>query len=955
MWRRIALSSLSIGLLLVLGLSGHVAAQTGHTFGEITGRVVDAEGGVLPGVVVTLSGAAIMGEHTAVTNERGVYRFPAVPPGVCTLRFQLAGFSTFVREGLVVAVRSTMTQNVTLALAALEETVTVSGASPVVDVESAKTGQRLDAETLEAVPTSRSAFGTVPMLPGVVAGSHDVGGLSAADFTSMGTHGQEGYNFNFMGVVADSFQGNGAMYYLDYNSIQEISVDTAGMGADVGGGGGANINIIPKSGSNEFSGSAYFNGTGKNLAWSNVDDSVRARGIVGEGSLPLRVTDIQGDAGGPLKRDRVWLYGSVRDFTLYESIDGYPTDHLSRVRNYTFRGDVQLNQANHLTVFYPPNYKLLPNRFAAFNRPPESTIHQMSPKHLVNATWTSVATDRTMFEIGGSVYVQRINRNYSDEWHALSQPLPTFQDLTTDVFSGAHDSGVQLQFNDRFQVKAALTHYRDGWLRGNHQIKTGTEFSLGRTNETAERFGDTTFRFRNGVPDSIQVFNTPVVTETSARSVSAFVQDRISYNRVTLNIGLRYSFYDGWLPEQEGGGGQWVPKETFRRLEPAFAWSNFAPRAGVILRLTADGRNLIKANYGRYYDHLYNGHFSLLNPNVGRSIATYRWFGDLNGNGVANAGEYDPQALSVFVARRNSIDPDLQQPKTDEMTFAYERELVPNVGLNVSWIQRWYGDNWADVNVGVPLEAYTPVDISDPGPDNITGTADDRTITMFNRSVAFLGEDAFHRQTVPGGTNYKGLELTVNKHMANRWQMMGSYVWSRHEGPITSQASLSGVRSLPDPNNPNVQIHSQGRAANDQPHAFKLAASYQGPWGLGLGANLQVLSGLPRDRTVQGSLTQGTTTVRAEPRGTYRQDTIKLLSLKLDKHVGLPKGIRLSGFVEIHNLLNSSAASDFGSLTRGFASQAALEAASRGTTSYFGRVTTILAPRIAKFGARLTF
>ncbi|MBI2834079.1 MAG: carboxypeptidase regulatory-like domain-containing protein, partial [Acidobacteria bacterium] len=451
--KRASLSSLGIVILLVLGIGRSVAAQTGHTFGEVTGKVTDAQGAVLPGVTVTLSGPAIMGEETAVTNEYGMYRFPAVPPGVCTLTFALPGFKTFVRDGLTVAVRRTLTQNVALDIATVEETVTVSGAAPVVDAESAKMGERLDAQLLAAVPTARSSFGTVTLLPGMVLGYQDVAGLKAADFTGMAAHGQEGYNFNFMGVVADSFQGNGAMYYIDYNAVQEISVDTAGMGAEVGGGGGANINIIPKSGSNQFRASAFFTGTGKNVAWNNVDDRLRRLGIRGRGSLPLRVYDTQFDAGGPIRHDRVWWYASFRDFVNYESIAGFPIEHKSRVRNYTFRGDIKLSQKNHLTVFYPPNYKLLPNRFAAFNLPPESTIHQMSPKHLVNGTLTSVLTENSMLEVGGSFYIQRINRVYADEWHALSQPISASQDLARNVFWGAHTSGVQLQYNNRLQMK----------------------------------------------------------------------------------------------------------------------------------------------------------------------------------------------------------------------------------------------------------------------------------------------------------------------------------------------------------------------------------------------------------------------------------------------------------------------------------------------------------------------
>src|SRR5262245_45868651 len=202
-------------------------------FGELVGKVTDDQGGVLPGVTVTLSGPAAMGSPTTVSNEQGRYRFPAVNSGTYTLKFELAGFAPLVREGIVVPVRQTITVDAAMKLASLQETVTVSGSSPTVDVENTKVGARLDHEILTSVPTSRSIFGATTVLPGMTMGRQDPGGLTSATSTGMVAHGASNNNLNYYGVTADTPQNYGSMSYGDFGSFEEISIDTAAMGAEV--------------------------------------------------------------------------------------------------------------------------------------------------------------------------------------------------------------------------------------------------------------------------------------------------------------------------------------------------------------------------------------------------------------------------------------------------------------------------------------------------------------------------------------------------------------------------------------------------------------------------------------------------------------------------------------------------------------------------------------------------
>ena len=738
------------------------------------------------------------------------------------------------------------------------------------------------------------------------------------------------------------------------------------MGAEIGGGGGANINIIPKSGSNTAKGGVYFSRTGKGLAADNVDDTLRAQGITA-GTRLLRLNDVNTDAGGPFVRDRLWWFGSFRNYTTFEQVIGFPKDFESNLRKYTTRVNTLITQNHQLSGFWTFNRKLQPNRNGDATQPsPISTWNQESPKNLFNANYTSVLGQNTFLEVSSSYFHMHWPTTYSDEFFALpdgaclafacaaSMKSPSLQDVTGGVFAGPDPQGEHIRDAYRAQTNVGLTRYVDGILGASHQVKSGFENWYGWGGEQFDVFGDTRFRFRNGAPSEIAVYNTPLEQKTHMRNVAAFVQDRISYPRVTFNLGLRWSYYDGYLPEQTGGGGRWFPLTTYSQLDAAYNWNAFAPRTSVVYKLSGDGRNVAKASYSRYYDVMYTGEFAdVINPNLIRSgktssfgVATYTWFGDLNGNGRLDANEYNPTPLSTFSPRSNSIDPNLRNPKTDEITLGYERELTNNVAFSALWLQRWFNDQTVDSNVGIPASAYAARAFIDPGPDNIVSTADDRQVTFYDVTAAYRGKDAFLHINFPGTQRYKGLELSVTKRMSNRWQMSGSYVWSRLDGELVT-----------DPNNPNEQVDSVrlGRLANDQPHAFKLIGSYQAPLGFNFGANFQVISGLPRDRTLSAPLAQGSATYRVEQRGTYRADTLSLLSLKADKTFRFHAHARVSLFAELHNVLNSNAAqSSFGTLTQSYASQTAFDVR-RSLDSYFGRVQEILAPRIAKLGLKFEF
>jgi hypothetical protein len=980
---------------------GSAAAQTGQMFGELVGKVTDDQGAVLPGVTVTLSGSAVMGTPTATTGPTGQYRFPAVNTGTYTLKFELAGFAPLVREGIVVPVRQTITVDASLKLAALQETVTVSGSSPTVDVENTKVGARLSQDILTDVPTSRTIFGSTTVLPGMTMARQDPGGLNAATSTDMVAHGATHYNLNYYGVTADTPLNIGSMYYMDFGSAEEISVDTAALGAEVGGGGGANINVVPKSGSNTLRGDALYSITGrgywKGLSSSNVTPALRAQGVT-DPSLQ-KLYDVNADAGGPIMKDRLWWFGSFRNYHTIEATPNYTTVNpdgsltnpfVSNLRNFTASGKYQFNRNNQLSAFWTYNKKYQPNRNAGCGSSscqpdPVNTLNQQSPKNLFNGDWTSVMGQNTFLEVSSTYFHMHWPSDWSDEFKGLPANLqmPSTYNITTRTYiAGPEPTGQRFRDSYRAQVNIGLTRYIDGWLGASHQLKTGFENWYGWGQDYFNVFDDTRLRYTsnpdgtNLVPSEVYEFATPLTQLTRMKNFAAFVQDRATYSRITVNLGLRWSFYDGYIPPQTGGGGMWFPVTNYPKVDPGYNWNTLAPRTGVVIKLTEDGKNVAKASYSRYYEVMYTTEYASVNPT---SIGTtnvplvYAWNG-FNPDGSLNLGS---KPKSQFVPTLNKIDPNLKDPRDDEIMFAYQRELASNWSLSVDWIQRWFRDATVDQDCyGLPCNtvastAWAPtLVLTDPGPDNIKGTADDRQLTLYNVLPQYLGKDAiFHtncgnNSPVSCTQRYKAFELALSKRMSNRWQMQASYVWSRLNGDI--------VLDYTNPNNLFDFVREGATATGtgitptttspDQPHAFKLLGSYQAPLGITVGANYQALSGLPYDRNLTVAFAQGTANLRMEPRGTYRYDTLSLLSIRADKSFRVGGSRRASFIVELHNALNSSASQNSsGTATQGFASQAAFNAViasnltSKVPTSYFGRVQEIVAPRVLKIGLKFDF
>src|SRR5580765_1171799 len=366
-------------LLAIVGVvalaAGPAFAQAvGATTGAINGKVSDATGGVMPGVTVTISSPSMQGVRTAVTNEEGSYRFPAIPPGDYKMTYELEGFSTVVREGIRVGLGFTATVNTELKVASLTESVTVSGQSPVVDITSTKTATNFDAKELASMPSARDFWAILAAAPAVQMQRIDVGGSAAGTQTGYSTYDTKADQHRPMVEGIVNTEGtNAAGFYYDYGSFDEVSVATGTNTAEMPWP-GVMTQFIAKSGGNTYHGKIYADYESENIQSRNIDSSQIKLGLKAGGGLTEtdlnrlhKYYDLNGDIGGYLKKDKLWWYGSVRKQDAESLLPNFPVKPFATLlHNVSAKGTYAINTNNKLIGYGTWGKKQQPNRLDTF-------------------------------------------------------------------------------------------------------------------------------------------------------------------------------------------------------------------------------------------------------------------------------------------------------------------------------------------------------------------------------------------------------------------------------------------------------------------------------------------------------------------------------------------------------------------------------------------------------------
>ncbi len=828
--RRFTRRSLAV-LACLLAAPAAALAQTGSIAGEVT----DETGGVLPGVTVeATSPALIEGVRTTVTDGAGLYEIAALRPGTYTVTFTLPGFNTFVREGIELT--SGFTANVAglMSVGAIEETVTVSGASPIIDVQNVVTQENLSREQLDVLPTGRTYWGyaslTVGMTSNIAGGGQDVGGSMGDAWGHVEIHGssaQDGVvawdGMSFNNNITDG-GGSSKQFFMNQVAIQEIVVSTSNMDAETPFG-GVGINAIPKDGGNQFSYYVNVSGTNGNLMADNVDQTLVDRGV-----NPLaknkKIWDYGVGVGGPLVRDRVWFYTAHRwwgaqnyqpatNFNLTPHTPFYTPDPERPTWTDFYNQDNSLR----LTVQASERHKFTASQAFQTNcachfwtqygvaDADAAVDYTYFPINLTQTTWTFPASNRLLFEAGGS-FLRNLTSprrqdtvRPTDVAHMIFSPFVNYQAIGFNTCNPC-------LYGVRHNFPAYVFRGSMSYVTGTHSLKVG--FNTRHADEShGVSFLNNPLRYEFATPEfpfAVTQFGTPRNSHHVSNDLGIYAQDQWTIDRLTLNLGVRYDHVNAYYPDQSHPGE--LALEYFgasaTRFVPAFDvdgrdnvpnYHDIVPRLGAAYDLSGDGRTAIKATLGKYVLPVGTSIAEEVNPLNALQLETRRRWYDLpfqggNGNFVPDCnfdnfganGECGPIEDPQFGTpdRTQRFSPGLlegwgKRGYQWQTSVSIQQEVAEGWSVEVGYFRTWYRNHIVSDNQLIGPEDFDPYYIvapEDPRLGDLGGQRLDGLYTITPEALARGRDNLVLLATdLPGGDVmgqwFNGMDFTFNGRLDN--------------------------------------------------------------------------------------------------------------------------------------------------------------------------------------------
>jgi hypothetical protein len=957
---------------------------------SITGTVRDSSGAVLPGVTVEAASPALIEKvRSAVTDGAGQYRIIDLRPGTYTITFALTGFNTVRRDGIALAGSFTATVNAEMRVGALEETITVTGESPVVDVQSVRQQQVLDRDVIDAIPSGRTHFAIAELIPGVnTTNSSDVGGSNAVALVQMTAHGSRTTDARVAidGMSTQNAEGAGhhSGYLPNITGTQEISVDIAAGTAEQATG-GVSMNIIPRDGGNLFSGTYYMSGMNSRFQGNNLSDALRARGLSSSNDI-LNVYDINPGMGGPIVRDRLWFFSAARwngnanyvggvywnkhagnpDVWIYEPDLSRPATYHAWQRSFNTRLTWQMHEKHKISGFVDYSHRCQCPR-PNINVTPEAADSIRYPyKPLATLTWTSPMTNRVLLEAGYSYRPERWLYPLPPAGDPRRSMIAVVEQSTGLRYRGGHPNALQ-PYQD---TQAIVNGYRAAvsYVTGSHAFKFGVNDT--HSSRTANVFDDDTnvwYRFNNGVPNQITQKATPYLRKENIKAdLGIYVQDKWTINRLTLNLGARYDYLNIYFPDQHLGPTRFTPARdvTFERT-PWTAWHDVTPRLGAAYDLFGNGKTAVKVTLNKYTLAIgLQGPFSNESNPINRTaISVTRSWSDADRdfspdcdlvnplqNGecgqVSNLGFGQPGLLTT------TVDPDIlsgwgTRGYNWEFSTGVQHELMPQVSVNVGYFRRWYGNFTLSDNLAVGPEDFGEFSITAPSDPRLPQGGGYQIAGLMNVNPDRFGRvDNYFTSADSYGTQveyWHGLDLSANTRLGRGILIQGGLSSGR---TVTDNCEI--LRALPEISPVGLPYcHSTEKFLTQ----IKGFAAYTIPWvELQVSATLQSLPG-PEiaanfnapSATVAPSLGRplsgnaANVTVNLVEPGTMYGERANQLDLRFGKTLRFG-GTRAVLSVDLYNALNADAV-----ITQ------------NNSYAAWQRPQAILQARFAKFGVQVDF
>ena len=1006
MWRS-CLARVLIWFVALAGLGLPLWAQSNT--GNVYGNVVDESGGVLPGGTATLTGERQ--PMTTTVDANGLFRFLKVPPGRYTVTVALAGFTTVTRENVNVSVGQNTQVDVQLRLSAVQEAVTVTSATPLIDTRQVETGQNFSREELVEIPTSRDVWSLIQQVPGVQIDTVNVGGNNSAnaggpDFITKGS-GNVVYQVDGATTTDNTYgnpfqrQNGGTNTFFDFSTFQDVEVSTGGSLLEQQTS-GVTINVVTKRGTNEYHGAARFLYAANSWQSTNTPQEAIDQGISTDRTRMLR--EYGADFGGPIVQDKLWLWFAGAYQTISKVNTGDPDEppppSLVNLEPWSAKLNWQISNSNAAQLYYQRSDRLQTNTTIGPTRALLAATQLSIPTNFYKVEDSHVFSS----DLFASVFIASQNPNYTDLGNGslgcnnvpfeLACPASNPEDVSRDSY------WIDPQYQNNYRYYWA----KDPQKQANGQVSKF--FNTGNINHELKF----SFNYRQQIADSATGWpgtqnvgseysysssNTALLSR-GVRPIfknviwSGTLGDTLTAGNLTVQVGVRYD-----RQQAKNLPGNALENIVFPELLPAvqyhgaddwqFDFTNWQPRVSATYALGDNKNTLLRASYAQFADQL--GFIGYYGSGVPISNGYYYYWTDTNGDHFVQANEIDlengfygfyndidPASLPNVP---NIIDPDLKTPLTNEFTFGVDHQFTDDFAVSATFNYRHTNHLLQNIpngsNLGTWELAGRTECLSDPDDDNsprvpcVATAANGFTLAFDEPFYSLTLDEEPVGVTINNRTNatqrYYGVDLSVVKRLSKNWMFRANFGWNNFTQHIDAV-------SVDDPNNlwggtncgapPESSCVATGFSSKtsvwiNANWQFNVSALYQGPWGLNLGANFFGRQGYPnpyyvRTRATDAAGVSHRYLTQIDQVDTFRYDNVYELDLRLAKTFNIGP-VAVTPSAELFNVANSGTVLQRGQRVGDY--RASTGRFSQNDT--FNQIFEVQSPRIVRLGVNVNF